>query len=122
MSGADVVEIGLGDMDHLVDAAAGRVSFQIPKAIGGAGVETDAAVDAAGEIFVRGILAWYRGGSGHRLSVGAMRNGNTARETRRSERASEFRFWGKHGYPPHFAKASVLSPGVSGGRRKLSRR
>jgi hypothetical protein len=52
-------------VDHLVDAAAWRVSFQIPKAIGGTGVETDAAVDAAGEVFVRGILAGDRGSGGH---------------------------------------------------------
>ncbi len=65
MGGADVVEIGLGDVDHLVDAAARGVSLQIPKAIGGAGVETDAAVDAAGEVFVRGILAGDWGSGGH---------------------------------------------------------
>jgi len=67
MGGADVVEIGLSDVDHLVDAAARGVSLQIPKAIGGAGVETDAAVDAAGEVFVRGILAGDWGSGGHLL-------------------------------------------------------
>ncbi len=65
MGGADIVEIGLGDVDHLVDAAARGVSLEIPKAIGGASVETDAAVDAAGEIFVRGILAGDWGSGGH---------------------------------------------------------
>lgn len=65
MLGADGSEISLGDVDHLVDAAARRVSLQIPKTIGGAGVETDAAVDAAGEIFVRGILAGDWGSGGH---------------------------------------------------------
>ena len=67
MGGANAGEIGLGDVDHLVDAAAGGVSLQIPKAIGGAGVETDAAVDAASEIFVRGILAGDGGSGGHFL-------------------------------------------------------
>ena len=65
MLGADGGEIGLGDVDHLVNAAAGRVSLKIPKAIGGAGVETDTAVDAAGEVFVRGILAGDRGRGCH---------------------------------------------------------
>ena len=65
VGGADGGEVGLSDVDHLVDAAAGGVSLQIPKAIGGAGVETDAAVDAAGEVFVRGILAGDWGGGGH---------------------------------------------------------
>jgi hypothetical protein len=65
MRGADVIEVGLGDVDHLVDAAARGVRLQIPKPIGGAGVETDAAVDAAGEIFVRRILAGHRGSGGH---------------------------------------------------------
>ena len=65
MVGADGGQVGLGDMDHLVDAAAGRVSLQIPKAIGGAGVQTDPAVDAAGEVFVRGILAGDWGSSSH---------------------------------------------------------
>jgi hypothetical protein len=69
MGGADGCEIGLGDVDHLVDAAAWGVSLQIPKAIRGAGVETDAAVDAAGEVFVSGILAGDRGSSGHFKSV-----------------------------------------------------
>jgi len=65
MVGADAGEVGLGDVDHLVDSAARGVSLQIPKAIGGAGVETDAAVDAAGEVFVRGVLAGDWGGGGH---------------------------------------------------------
>jgi hypothetical protein len=65
MAGTDVIEVGLGNVDHLVDAAARGVRLQIPKAIGGAGVETNAAVDAAGEIFVRRILARDRESGGH---------------------------------------------------------
>jgi hypothetical protein len=37
-------------------------------------------MDAAGEVFVRGILAGDRGSSGHRWPIGAMRNGSTTRE------------------------------------------
>ena len=85
MGRANAGEIGLGDVDHLVDTAAGGVSLQIPKAIRGASVETDAAVDAAGEVFVRGILAGDRGGSGHHWPIGAMRNGSTAGERWRGE-------------------------------------
>lgn len=62
---ADAGEIGLGDVNHLVDAAAGRVSLKIPKAIGGAGVEANSAVDAAREVFVRGILAGDGERGGH---------------------------------------------------------
>ena len=80
MVGADAGEIGLGDVDHLVDAAARGVSLKIPKAIGGTGVETDAAVDAAGEVFVRGILAGDGGSGGHFSSIGAVRNGSTTRD------------------------------------------
>jgi hypothetical protein len=42
------------DADHLADAAARRVRLEIPKAVGGAGVEAESAVDAAGVIFVDG--------------------------------------------------------------------
>ncbi len=63
--GANGGQVGLGDVDHLVDAASRGVSLQIPKAIRWAGVETDAAVDAAREVFVRGILAGDRRSSGH---------------------------------------------------------
>ena len=48
-----------------MDAAARGVSLQILKAISGAGVETDAAMVAAGEVFVSGILAGDLGSSGH---------------------------------------------------------
>jgi hypothetical protein len=65
MGETDVIEVGLGNVDHLVDAAARGVRLQIPKAIGGAGVETDATVDAASKVFVRRILARDRGSSGH---------------------------------------------------------
>ena len=67
---ADGGEIGLGDVDHLVDAAARGVSLQIPKAIGRAGVETDAAVDAACKVFVCGILAGDWGSGGHLRRLG----------------------------------------------------
>jgi len=59
-----VLELALGDMDHLVDAAAGGIGFEIPEAVGGAGVEAKAAVDAAGVVLVRGSLA-RNGGHGH---------------------------------------------------------
>jgi hypothetical protein len=92
--GADGSEIGLRNVDHLVNAAARRVSLQVPKAIGGAGVETDAAVDAAGEVCVLGILAGDRGGGSHLRSVGL---GETVAR-RESVGAATFRrvsFWEK---------------------------
>jgi hypothetical protein len=66
-------------------------------------------VDAAGEIFVRRILAGDGGGGGHRCSVGAMRNGNTTREGRRGEVwlsfvLGQFRFGKLGGTPPMFCK------------------
>ena len=42
------------DADHLADAAARRVRLEIPEAVGGAGVEAESAVDAAGVILVNG--------------------------------------------------------------------
>jgi len=65
MGGADRGKIRLRDVNHLVDAPAWGVSLQVPKAIGRTGVKTDAAVDAAGEVFVRRILAGDRRRSRH---------------------------------------------------------
>lgn len=71
VSGADVGEIGLRDVDHLVDAAARGIGFEIPEAVRGAGVEAEAAVDAPSEIFVDRVLAGDRGG----CHFGTVRNG-----------------------------------------------
>lgn len=49
-------EFVLGYGDHLLNAAARRVGFQIPEAVGGAGVEAKAAVDTTGIVFVDGNL------------------------------------------------------------------
>jgi hypothetical protein len=47
--------LGAGfDADHLADTPARRVRLEIPKAVGGAGVEAESAMDAAGVIFVNG--------------------------------------------------------------------
>ena len=62
-------ELALGDVDHLVDTAARRIGFEIPQAIGGAGVQAQAAVNAASVVFVGG-----RGsGNGLRCGHGAVR-------------------------------------------------
>ena len=53
----DFGDLALRDMDHLMDAAARGIGFQVPEAIGGARVEAQAAVDAAGVVFVSGNLA-----------------------------------------------------------------
>src|SRR5216683_1864640 len=45
------------DLDHLVDAATGRIGFEVPEPIGGTGVEAEAAMDAAGVVLVDGNLA-----------------------------------------------------------------
>ena len=65
-AGGFVLDLALGDMDHLVDAAAGGIGFEIPEAVGGAGVEAKAAVDAAGVVLVGGSLA----GNGRHGHVG----------------------------------------------------
>ena len=49
-------EFVLGDVDHLLDTAARGVGFEIPEAVGGAGVEAEAAVDTAGVVLVNGSL------------------------------------------------------------------
>ena len=49
-----VIQVALKDMDHLVDAAAGRIGFEIPETVGGAGAQAKAAVDAASVILVGG--------------------------------------------------------------------
>ena len=46
--------LNLRDVDHLVDAAARGVGFEVPEAIGGAGAETKAAVHTASVIRVGG--------------------------------------------------------------------
>src|SRR6266699_1297399 len=50
----DVVDEGIRDgllvqfdMNHLMDAAARRIGFEVPQAIGGAGIEAEAAMDTA---------------------------------------------------------------------------
>jgi hypothetical protein len=78
ISGAVSGEIGSGDMNHLVDAAAGRVGLEIPEAVGRAGVEAEAAVNAAGVVFVDRDLA------GDGLS-GSHGRGPVADETRTSD-------------------------------------
>jgi len=40
-----------------VGAAAGRIGFEVPEAIGGASVEAEAAMDAAGVVLIDGNLA-----------------------------------------------------------------
>ena len=57
----DMVGKGIGDglliqldLDHLVDTAARRIGFEVPEAVGGAGIEAQAAVDAAGIVLVDG--------------------------------------------------------------------
>jgi len=74
----DVIDEGFGDgllvqldLDHLVDAAAGRIGLEVPEAIGGTGVKAEAAMDAAGVVLVDGIEAgdgWWR----HDLVCGTM--------------------------------------------------
>ena len=45
------------DLNHLVNAATGRIGFEVPQPIGGTGVEAEAAMDAAGIVLVNGNLA-----------------------------------------------------------------
>ena len=42
-------------LNHLVDAAAGGIGFEVPKAVGGAGAQAKAAVHTTGVVLVRGI-------------------------------------------------------------------
>ena len=67
----DVVDEAGGDglfavfhVNHLLDAPAGRVGFQIPQPISGTGVEAEAAMRAAGIVFVNGVEAGD-GSAGH---------------------------------------------------------
>lgn len=55
----DVLDEGIGDglvvqfdVNHLADATARGIGFEIPEAVGGAGIEAQAAVRATGKIFV----------------------------------------------------------------------
>ncbi|MCU1316027.1 MAG: hypothetical protein JWN63_1349 [Candidatus Acidoferrum typicum] len=71
----DVIDEGIRDgslvqfdMNHLMDAAAWRIGFEVPEAEGGTGVEAEAAVDAAGVVLVDGVEAWD-GRRGHLGSV-----------------------------------------------------
>ena len=64
--GVGDTDVSLLDVDHLVDAAAGRIGFEIPEAVGRTGVEAQAAVDAAGVVFVD--RSWA--GDGRRGHVG----------------------------------------------------
>jgi hypothetical protein len=64
-----VIDEGIGDgllveldLDHLVDAAAGRIGLEVPQAIGGAGVEAESAMDAAGVV----LVGWVEAGDGRR--------------------------------------------------------
>ena len=52
------------DVDHLVDSAARGIGFEIPEAVGGAGVETKTAVDASSVVLVDGCRTG-NGGRGH---------------------------------------------------------
>src|ERR1700682_1994534 len=45
------------DMNHLMDAAAWRIGFEVPEAVGGAGVEAEAAVNTACVVLVDGAGA-----------------------------------------------------------------
>jgi hypothetical protein len=85
-------------VDHLVDAAAWGVSFQIPKAIGGAGIEADAAVYAAGEVFVDRILAR----DGRRGSHLGLRKTVARRENDGALTFGRVSFWEEQGYTPLF--------------------
>ena len=58
-----VMQLALKNLDHLVDAAARRIGFEIPQAVSGAGGQAKAAVDAACIILVR----WRGAGNGGRL-------------------------------------------------------
>lgn len=58
----DVIDEGIGDRqfvlfdgDHLVDAAAGGIGFEVPQTVSGASVEAQAAVDAASIVLVDGV-------------------------------------------------------------------
>src|SRR6266576_169512 len=60
----DVVDEGIRDgllvqfdMNHLMDAAARRIGFEVPQAIGGAGIEAEAAMDTASIVLVDRSLA-----------------------------------------------------------------
>src|SRR5271156_2714171 len=56
---------GRFDADHLADASTGRVGLEVPQAVGGAGVEAQAAVDTARVVLVSGDEAGdWRGVSG----------------------------------------------------------
>jgi hypothetical protein len=56
------------DLDHLVDAAARRIGFEVPEAIGGAGIEAEPAVNAASVVLVDGVEA-RDGRQGHDWAV-----------------------------------------------------
>jgi len=72
----NVIDEGVGDgsavlrdVHHLADAAARGVGFETPEAVGGASVEAEPAVDAAGVVLVDG--GWARdGGRGHGSGCG----------------------------------------------------
>jgi hypothetical protein len=56
-------------VDHLVDAAARGISFEIPETISGTGVQAEAAVDASGVVLV-GRMEAGDGRQGHGWAVG----------------------------------------------------
>jgi len=67
----DVVDEGISDplpvqldLNHLVDPPARRIRFEVPETVGGAGVEAQAAVHAAGVVLVDGMET-RNGGRGH---------------------------------------------------------
>jgi hypothetical protein len=62
-------EVAQRCVDHLMDAAARGIGFQVPKAIRRAGVETQTAVNATGIVLENGILAWDGLRGGHGLAV-----------------------------------------------------
>ena len=49
------------DMNHLMEAAAWRIGFEVPEAVGGTGVEAEAAANAAGVVLVDGAGDGRRG-------------------------------------------------------------
>ena len=51
-------EFALENMEHLLDAAAGRIRFEIPQPVRRASAKAQAAVDAARVILVRGRRTW----------------------------------------------------------------
>ena len=105
----DVIDERIGDgllvqldMNHLLDAAARRIGFEIPEAVGGAGVEAETAVYAARIVFVDGNEAGY-GRGGHRW----VRCEGTMIRPRSPDRKNRRSVCGWQGLPPRVAVRRV---------------